>query len=109
MNKIKDLEIKATDIRIDLLSMIYNAKAGHTGGALSSADILTVFREEILFPDSSEILIFNTSKPDISSHLPLNLKSISAMLKYSIGSTGPVFSHVSKCKCKLVLFPPIRQ
>ena len=48
MNKIKDLEIKATDIRIDLLSMIYNAKAGHTGGALSSADILTVLYYKIL-------------------------------------------------------------
>lgn len=35
-----DLRKKAIAIRRDLLSMIYNAKAGHTGGALSSTDIL---------------------------------------------------------------------
>jgi transketolase len=38
---IKSLEKKATEIRIRLLKMIYGAGGGHTGGALSSVDILT--------------------------------------------------------------------
>lgn len=36
-----DLKMKADSIRIDLLTMIYHAKTGHTGGALSCVDILT--------------------------------------------------------------------
>ena len=36
-----ELERKAVEIRKKLLQMIYNAKSGHTGGALSSVDILT--------------------------------------------------------------------
>ncbi|OFY61900.1 MAG: transketolase [Bacteroidetes bacterium RBG_13_42_15] len=37
----KELERKAVEIRKKLLQMIFNAKSGHTGGALSSVDILT--------------------------------------------------------------------
>jgi transketolase len=37
----KELERKAVEIRKELLRMIYDAKSGHTGGALSSVDILT--------------------------------------------------------------------
>jgi transketolase len=37
----KELERKAVEIRKKLLQMIYHAKSGHTGGALSSVDILT--------------------------------------------------------------------
>jgi transketolase len=36
----RELEIKAVEIRKRLLKMIYEGKTGHTGGALSSADIL---------------------------------------------------------------------
>ncbi|MFC2136972.1 transketolase [Bacteroidota bacterium] len=39
--KIKKLEVKAVEIRKRLLEMIHDAKSGHTGGALSSVDILT--------------------------------------------------------------------
>jgi transketolase len=35
------LRLKAIQIRKSILSMIYKAKTGHTGGALSSADIIT--------------------------------------------------------------------
>ena len=35
------LHRKASQIRIDLLQMIYHAKAGHTGSSLSDTDILT--------------------------------------------------------------------
>lgn len=39
---------KAAEIRMDLLHMIYKAKTGHTGGSLSSIDILTVLYYHIL-------------------------------------------------------------
>jgi transketolase len=39
--EVHELRKKAACIRRDLLTMIYRAKAGHTGGALSSTDILT--------------------------------------------------------------------
>jgi transketolase len=38
----------AIERRIDLLEMIYNAKMGHTGGALSSTDILVALYYEIM-------------------------------------------------------------
>jgi transketolase len=41
ITNIKELDKKATEIRIRLLKMIYEAGGGHTGGALSSVDILT--------------------------------------------------------------------
>lgn len=38
----EDLQIKATNIRRNIVKMIYEASSGHPGGALSCADILTV-------------------------------------------------------------------
>ena len=43
-----ELRKKAAGIRRDLLTMIHNAKAGHTGGALSSADILTALYYDVM-------------------------------------------------------------
>ncbi len=43
-----DMILKAAQIRRTLLQMIYEGKTGHTGGALSSADILTVLFYRIL-------------------------------------------------------------
>lgn len=40
MNRGLNLKKKALETRIQLLEMIYRAKGGHTGGALSSVDIL---------------------------------------------------------------------
>lgn len=42
MDEITLLKRKAVEIRMDLLTMIYNARTGHTGGSLSNTDILTV-------------------------------------------------------------------
>lgn len=42
------LEKKANQIRCDLLNMIYEAKAGHTGASLSCADIMTVLFYAVL-------------------------------------------------------------
>ena len=36
----KELQIHATDIRLGIIEAVFNAKSGHPGGALSSADIL---------------------------------------------------------------------
>ena len=38
--KIKELKRIATDIRLGVVEAVFNAKSGHPGGALSSADIL---------------------------------------------------------------------
>lgn len=40
MDKIHELKKHATDIRIGIIEAVFNAKSGHPGGALSSADIL---------------------------------------------------------------------
>ncbi|MBC8452468.1 MAG: transketolase [Spirochaetes bacterium] len=42
MDTLTYLKKKSAEIRLNLLEMIYQAKSGHTGGALSSVDILTV-------------------------------------------------------------------
>ena len=39
-NKILELQKAAADIRIGAVTAVYNAKSGHPGGALSSADVL---------------------------------------------------------------------
>ncbi len=43
MNNEKLLELKkiSTDVRLGIIEAVYNAKSGHPGGALSSADVLT--------------------------------------------------------------------
>ncbi len=48
MNEETLLTKKAAEIRRDLLHVIYNARTGHTGGSLSSVDILTVLYYNIL-------------------------------------------------------------
>ncbi len=51
MDGVMNLVKKAAEVRKDLLSLIYNSKTGHTGGSLSSADILTVLYYRILNVD----------------------------------------------------------
>jgi len=41
--KIKNLQIKANDIRKSIIEMLVEAKSGHTAGALGMADIFTLF------------------------------------------------------------------
>lgn len=45
------LEKKAKQIRKDLVTMIYEAKTGHIGGALSSTDIMTVLYYSVMKVD----------------------------------------------------------
>jgi transketolase len=51
MAEIQFLKRKATEIRMDLLTMIYEAGTGHTGGSLSNTDILTVLYYHIMNVD----------------------------------------------------------
>ena len=51
LDRIKFLENKAIQIRKELLQMIYNSKTGHTGGSLSSVDILVTLYYEIMKVD----------------------------------------------------------
>ncbi|MDQ0226144.1 transketolase [Metabacillus niabensis] len=53
MEEITFLKRKAVEIRMDLLTMIYNARTGHTGGSLSNTDILTVLYYKIMNIDPS--------------------------------------------------------
>lgn len=48
LNEIGNLKVKAIERRRDLIQMIYNAKTGHTGGSLSSVDILTALYYKIM-------------------------------------------------------------
>jgi len=48
LDRTKFLKNKAIQIRKELLQMIYNAKTGHTGGSLSSVDILVALYYEIM-------------------------------------------------------------
>ncbi|GMU73896.1 MAG: transketolase [Candidatus Campbellbacteria bacterium] len=50
-DKIKDLELKANDIRISLIDMLEDAGSGHTAGPLDMADIFTAFYFHILKHD----------------------------------------------------------
>jgi transketolase len=59
MNDLRFLERKAAEIRRGLLGMIYHAGTGHTGGALSSVDILTVLYYHVLKVDPN-----NPTDPD---------------------------------------------
>lgn len=52
----KELRKIANDVRIDIINEVYSAKSGHTGGALSIADILTVlyFNQMNINPEMPE-------------------------------------------------------
>ena len=52
---VAELERQAIQVRLDILEMIYVAQAGHPGGSLSAADILTAlyFRMMRVDPQSS--------------------------------------------------------
>lgn len=53
MMEMTELKAKAAEIRMNLLTMIYRAKTGHTGGSLSNTDILTALYYRIMKVDPS--------------------------------------------------------
>jgi len=50
-DEIKELKLKANEIRTLSIKMIYNAQSGHPGGSLSSADILATLYFKIMNVD----------------------------------------------------------
>src|SRR6266498_706906 len=50
-SKVKELELKANEIRQSLIEMLVEAKSGHTAGPLGMADIFTAFYFHILNHD----------------------------------------------------------
>ena len=50
-DKIKELEIKANEIRQSIIEMLEKAGSGHTAGSLGMADIFTAFYFHILNHD----------------------------------------------------------
>ena len=65
--KIKELEIKANDIRQSIIKMLVEAGSGHTAGALGMADIFTLFYFHVLkhnpkdpsWPDRDRLVLSN--------------------------------------------------
>lgn len=55
MNSILELERKAIEIRKRVIRSIYEAKTGHTGGSLSSVDILVALYLQVMKIDPSDI------------------------------------------------------
>jgi len=53
LDKINYLRRKAIEIRMNLIQMIFDSKAGHTGGSLSSVDILVALYYEVMRIDPS--------------------------------------------------------
>lgn len=57
--EIRALKIKAIEIRKEIIKLIYRAKTGHTGGALSSTDIMTALYYQVMNVDAT-----HPDKPD---------------------------------------------
>ncbi|MEN8906823.1 MAG: transketolase [Clostridiales bacterium] len=51
--EIRKLEKKANKIRKDIIKLIYHAKTGHTGGSLSSTDIMTALYYHVMKIDAT--------------------------------------------------------
>ena len=50
--RIKELELKANDIRISIIDMLEDAGSGHTAGPMGMTDIFTAFYFELLNHDA---------------------------------------------------------
>ena len=62
MNKTKQLERAAIEIRKRLVKLIYDAKGGHTGGSLSSVDILTALYLDVMNVDPENLKMENRDR-----------------------------------------------
>lgn len=80
--KLKDLKLKAKQIRKGVLNMVYVSKAGHIGGSLSSIDILTTLYYNVLNIDAKHI-----KNPD-RDRFVLSKGHIAESLYYILGDKG---------------------
>lgn len=55
IDAVKELELKARDLRRNVLDVVYESKAGHIGGSLSSLDILTTLYYNVLNINPKEL------------------------------------------------------
>lgn len=66
-NKVKELELKANEIRMSLLESLIAAKSGHTAGPLGMADIFTAFYFHILNHDPKDPMMDNRDRLILSN------------------------------------------
>ena len=62
VTSVKELEIKAREVRRGIIEAVYSANSGHPGGALSCADILTVLYFNEMNIDPKEPNDFNRDR-----------------------------------------------
>ena len=62
ITSVKELEIKAREVRRGIIEAVYSANSGHPGGALSCADILTVLYFNEMNIDPKEPNDFNRDR-----------------------------------------------
>lgn len=103
MEEIKSLQVKAEEVRKRLLEIIYSAKAGHTGGSLSSADVLTALYFHVMRVDPS-----NPEWPDRDRFIMSKGHSVEAL--YSVLSKigfvpDALLDTYGKCSTKLYGHP----
>ncbi|AJH02034.1 transketolase [Clostridium beijerinckii] len=80
--KVKDLELKAREVRKGVLDMVYSSNAGHVGGSMSSIDILTTLYYKVLNIDPKKF-----SDPDRDRFI-LSKGHIAESLYYILGDKG---------------------
>lgn len=79
---IRDLELKAKQVRKGVLNMVYESKAGHIGGSMSSIDILTTLYYKVLNIDPKKF-----SDPN-RDRFVLSKGHIAESLYYILGDKG---------------------
>lgn len=79
---VKDLQLKAKQVRKGVLDMVYVSKAGHVGGSMSSIDILTTLYYKVLNIDPKKF-----SDPDRDRFI-LSKGHIAESLYYILGDKG---------------------
>jgi len=71
---VKELEIKSVEYRKKILTCIYGASAGHTGGSLSCIDILNILYNHVLNVDPG-----NFSSPDRDRYIQSKGHTVEAL------------------------------
>jgi transketolase len=79
---VKDLELKAKQVRKGVLDMVYVSRAGHVGGSMSSIDILATLYYKVLNIDPKKF-----SDPDRDRFI-LSKGHIAESLYYILGDKG---------------------
>lgn len=100
MSEANILKIKAEEIRLNLLDIVYKAKAGHIGGGLSSVNVLTVLYHYVMNVDSNNLTMpdrdrFVMSKGHCAEALYCTLESAGFITKELLHSYGMYNSRLA--------------